>query len=85
MSETNETPSGFPITLYEYNWSTFFNLISISILIEDRRPDIKEMIGKFKHQIKFRFFHKEVSIVTRSTTGLGTYIVDGKTVITSVQ
>lgn len=49
MFEINEILLGFLIILYEYNWSIFFNLISISILIEDCRLDIKEMIGKFKY------------------------------------
>lgn len=80
MSETNNASPSTPIIIYEYVWSIFFSLISIYILVEDRRPDLAEVIGKYKHQIRFKFFRKEVSIVTRSTSGPGVYKVDGKEV-----
>lgn len=76
---------GFPVELYSLDKSYLFGLVKIKIMVEDRRPDIANMIGKYKHQIYFKFFWKEISIVTRSTSGVGTYRVDGKTVITSVQ
>ena len=78
-------PASVPVTIYEYQWSALLGIVKISLHIEDRRPDLPEAIGKFKHYIQFKFFWKTVSIVTRSTTGIGTYRVDGKTVATSVQ
>lgn len=79
----NKTSDGMPIILFEYQKSYLFGLVKISLVVEDRRPDIVEMIGKYKHQIYFKFFNKEISIVTRSTNGIGTYRIDNETVLTN--
>lgn len=72
--------SSEPQLLYEYFWSTLFGLVKISLRVEDRRPDLDEVIGKYKHFIFFKFLWKEVSIVLRSTNGPGFYNVNKKTV-----
>lgn len=76
--KTMGTVEGFPAVVFEYERSYLFGWIRIKLLVEDRRPDLAEMIGKYKHQIYFKLFWKEVSVVTRSTSGPGSYSIDGK-------
>lgn len=71
---TNNT---FPQTLMEYKRSYLLGIFSISVLVEDRRPDLSSAIGKYKHQISVKFLWKKFFIILRTTNRSGFYMMDG--------
>ncbi len=66
IEKENYRPKSSPILIKKWNCRFWFYLANIEYLVEDRRPDMKNFEGKYKHFLTVRILHKRFNWTFRT-------------------